>query len=202
MPFLGPDDDFTGTSYVNLTMLKANLSITDSADDTTLTQALNSASVAIDDYCGRTFSLATQATERRFRTRRSDYFMVDDIGTLDDLVVTVNDAELVLDTHFETAPDNALDRGRPITAFRAHQAFFWPTYYHGRPSLHVTAHWGWPAVPEPVKQACLIQASRLWRRKDSPEGVTGIADIGIVHMTRIDPDVRGLLERYKLVTLA
>jgi hypothetical protein len=43
-------------------------------------------------------------------------------------------------------------------------------------------------------QATLIQAARLYRRKDSPEGVTGSAEWGVVRLPRIDPDVSALIK--------
>jgi hypothetical protein len=53
-------------------------------------------------------------------------------------------------------------------------------------------------VPDEVVQATLLQAGRLYRRKDSPEGVTGSADWGMVRLPRLDPDVMALIEPYML----
>jgi hypothetical protein len=39
---------------------------------------------------------------------------------------------------------------------------------------------------------------RLFRRKDSPEGVTGSAEWGVVRLSRRDPDVWVLIEPYIL----
>ena len=48
------------------------------------------------------------------------------------------------------------------------------------------------------KLATLIQAARLFKRKESPEGVLGGNDFGIVRVgTRVDPDVEMLLAPYR-----
>jgi hypothetical protein len=59
--------------------------------------------------------------------------------------------------------------------------------------LQVTALWGWPAVPDEIEQATALYAARLYRRKDSPQGVIGGGDFGPVRVSRIDPDVEALI---------
>jgi hypothetical protein len=49
-------------------------------------------------------------------------------------------------------------------------------------------------IPQSVRLAILIQAHRLSRRKDSPEGVAGFGPDGnAIRLTRLDPDVAELL---------
>jgi hypothetical protein len=64
--------------------------------------------------------------------------------------------------------------------------------------VRVTAKFGWPTVPDDIVQACLIQASRLFKRADSPEGVMGSSEWGVVRLSRRDPDVWALIEPYTL----
>lgn len=52
--------------------------------------------------------------------------------------------------------------------------------------------------PAPVVEAAIILASRIFRRKDSPLGVTGAADLGTVYVGRVDWDVERLLMPYRL----
>ena len=53
--------------------------------------------------------------------------------------------------------------------------------------------------PDPVVQACLIQTSRLWKRKDQPFAPS--AELppkdSFSAFTRLDPDVRQLLSSYR-----
>ncbi len=56
--------------------------------------------------------------------------------------------------------------------------------------------------PDPVREACLLQASRLFRRGDAPFGVTGSAEFGSMRISALDPDVRALLGEFRKVTAA
>lgn len=44
-----------------------------------------------------------------------------------------------------------------------------------------------------VRLAVTMQAARLWKRRNSPEGVAGVGDLGVVTVERFDPDVDRLL---------
>jgi hypothetical protein len=44
-----------------------------------------------------------------------------------------------------------------------------------------------------ISEVALLQATRLFRRKDAPFGVVGVADFGSVRISRLDPDVREML---------
>ncbi len=56
--------------------------------------------------------------------------------------------------------------------------------------------------PGPVIEACLIQAARIWKRKDAPFGVTGATEFGQASViVRLDPDVRQLLSTYRWIAV-
>jgi hypothetical protein len=61
---------------------------------------------------------------------------------------------------------------------------------------HVAEHF---YVSDPLtsaqEQAIIIQSARLWRRRDTPEGVLAFDELGAVRISRIDPDVSWLLDR-------
>ena len=61
---------------------------------------------------------------------------------------------------------------------------------------HITEHY-YTADPfhERQEQALLIQTARLWKRRDTPEGVIDFSDLGVVRVSRVDPDVELLLTR-------
>jgi hypothetical protein len=50
---------------------------------------------------------------------------------------------------------------------------------------------GWPAR---VVEGATMLVGRLWIRKDSPDGVAAVGDLGPVYVRRSDPDVAMLLE--------
>lgn len=189
--------------YADLGMLKQQLGLEDDDDsrDTLLEQALTAASRAIDKATGRRFWLDGTAVQRVYRPQGRTVIeqdgtalLVDDIGSTSGLLVeTGSGASWSVIATWEAIPDNALVLGRPITGLL--RSGGWGT---GTSRVRVTARFGWPAVPDEIVQAALIQANRLFKRKDSPEGVTGSAEWGVVRLSRRDPDVWNLIEPYVL----
>ncbi|MFF1417471.1 phage gp6-like head-tail connector protein [Streptomyces sp. NPDC058280] len=178
--------------------LRLNIEVDDTTRDELLDGALAAASRGIDTATGRRFWLDTAPSIRTFRMAgrvvRDDAgtrLLLDDIGADPVLVESGSADSWAAISDYDTAPDNALVRGRPITAL-ARSTSGWL----GGPRVRVTARWGWPVVPDEIAEATLIQAARLYRRKDSPEGVTGSAEWGVVRLSRRDPDVWALIEHF------
>lgn len=190
--------------YGTLTALKARLGIetSDTTRDTLLNSALASASRGIDKTTGRRFWLDSSAVQRTFNPRGriareddGDLFLVDDIGSTTGLIVeTGSGSSWTAVTDYETSPDNALADGKPVTGLLRTLG----TWGIATTRLRVTAKFGWPAVPDDITEAALIQASRLYKRKDSPEGIIGSAEWGVRNLSRRDPDVWALIEPYIL----
>jgi hypothetical protein len=64
--------------------------------------------------------------------------------------------------------------------------------------VRITGVWGWVSIPTAVKQATILQASRIFKRNDSPLGVAGFGDMGVVRVgARLDPDVQHLVDPYR-----
>jgi hypothetical protein len=65
-------------------------------------------------------------------------------------------------------------------------------------SVRVTGQFGWSEVPEAVKSATVILATKLVRRaREAPFGVVSIGlDGGAMRIARTDPDVMFLLGEY------
>lgn len=191
--------------YAELETLKLQLKIED--DDyreELLQRALTAASRSIDSSTGRRFWLDEEPVPRTYRLQGriaveddGEVLLVHDIGSIDGLVVeTGSGGSWTTLSGYETTPDNALVLGRPITGLLQVNGFWgWGV---STTRVRVTARYGWPEVPEEIVQATLIQASRLYKRKDSPEGVTGSAEWGVVRLSRRDPDVWNLIEQYVL----
>jgi len=68
--------------------------------------------------------------------------------------------------------------------------------------VQVTGTWGWSSVPTAIKQATIMSATRLYKRYDSPLGVLGFGDLGVVRISRIDPDIASLLMPYRRIRFA
>ncbi len=193
----------SASQYADLIALRQwNTMVAGDRDDI-LIRVLGAASAWVDEYCGRRFSLDDEASSRTFNLRGrtdSDQFLVDDIGSLDDLVVEVGTTAsgFTAVTDYEVGPANALAQGKPIESL--YLATGWPEYSSN--TLRVTAKWGWPAVPAAVEMATLIQACRLYKRKDAAEGIINSAEWGAVRMSRIDPDASSLLAPYRFIKVA
>ncbi|MGW6309136.1 phage gp6-like head-tail connector protein [Streptomyces niveus] len=189
--------------YVDLETLRLQLKIEDDDPrEILLERALSAACRSIDKTTGRRFWLDEEPVTRTYRSQGrvvrendGDVLLVDDIGDADIMVTTGAGDPGSPVTGFETVPDNALADGRPVTGLLM-TGGMWSWGTTGR--VRVTARFGWPAVPEDIGEAALIQASRLYNRRNSPEGVTGSAEWGVVRLSRRDPDVWNLIEQYVL----
>ncbi len=190
------------TPYVDLNTVKASLNIPsgDTQDDVLLTKALAAAVTAITEHTGEYapgFNQDSVATARIFEAKHPSELPVDSFWDLATLVVATGQVgstfSTVNATDYEARPLNATVKGHPYTNLHHHWNF-WPTWPSVR--VQVTAKWGWPAVPDNVVEANLILAARLFRRKDSPDGIAGATDFGPIRIGRTDPDVAELLSHY------
>lgn len=184
--------------YAGLDAVKDALKITDNERDTLIMTSLAAASRQIDRETGRRFWLDPEPVSRtinpRGRVVRDDdgeHLLVKDIGDPSNLVVEVGRAGSWTDvsSSIEAEPLDAIEDQEPVTSLL--RASSWPLGLRVR----VTTRWGWPMPPAVVEQAAALQATRLFKRKDSPEGVTGSAEWGVIRLARVDPDVRALIEK-------
>lgn len=168
--------------------------------------AISAASNGIEQYCGRRFNLDTSGTNVR-------YYSVTEPRELniDDIVCTSYGATVQVDvdgdgvfettwvrnTDFFLEPLNAQADGWPYETIRvsprsAQRFPSWPR------SVQVTGQFGWPAVPQNVKEATMIMSVRLMKRaREAPFGVAAIGfDGAAVRVARVDPDVAFLLDNW------
>lgn len=189
--------------YTNLNELKASMGIpvSDSVDDTMLEIAIESASRAIDSYTNRNFYSSGTAT--RYYAPTSNYVCeIDDLTSLVH-VKTMDSTDLFTitwaATDYQLEPLNGIVDGMatPYTRIRAIGDYLFEPL-NGQATVEVRGVFGYTSVPVQIKQACLLQASRLMKRADSPLGVAGFGDIGVVRLTsRLDPDVIQLIDGYR-----
>jgi len=193
--------------YCSLAELKAALRIpsSDTIDDALLELAVESASREIDAATERQF-FSTSAT--RIYTPRDSYITeTDDIITLTTLKVS-GSANGIYDVTWKTSdyqlePLNGLAGGvpMPFCFIRAVGDFTFPTS-GGEATVQIVGTFGFSSVPIAIKQATMILASRIFKRLDSPLGVAGFGDIGVMRVGKLDPDVEALIMPYKKVRFA
>jgi hypothetical protein len=195
------------TDYITRAQLKAHLSIPvlDTDDDTIIDRIVASTSRAVENWCHRrTFGQDAAASTRTFHADTYGRVYVDDIATATGLAVATDDDDdgvfeqsWTVATDFVVEPSNALADGQPATRLVAVGDLWFPAG-NARASVSVTATFGWPAVPDEVVEATLIKAARLFGRKDTPNGVAGTGEFGVVRITnREDPDVVALLAPFR-----
>jgi len=189
--------------YATLTDVKNALRITDALDDSLLETAIESASRMIDGYTARTFYNGGTAV-RNFAATDALNLIIDDAIS----VTTVQSTDEVGDTYttwtandFQLEPLNSRSDGlyMPYTGIRAVGDYTWPVVDQ-QALCKVTAVWGWASIPTAIKQATIIQASRLFKRLDSPLGVAGFGDMGAIRVGRyLDPDVEQLAMPFRIM---
>jgi hypothetical protein len=189
--------------YASLAEVKAALRVTDAVDDALLEMAVESASRLIDGHAARKFW--NSGTAVRYFVAQDDFVCeVDDLSTGTVVIQTAAGADGIFDTTWD-ADDYQLEPlnqeldgiAWPYTTIRAIGDYLWPIS-GGEALVKITGVWGWPSIPIAIKQACVIQASRIYKRLDSPLGVAGFGDLGAIRVTRdLDPDVQQLVMPYK-----
>jgi hypothetical protein len=198
--------------YCTLAELKPELRIPvllDTEDDTRLEVAIAAASRQIDAHCGRFFWREAGTHTREFYANDHRRCEVNDISTVTGLVVQVDDDDdgvfettLTISTDFILRPLNAADHVPvlpydEIVLVDAINGNF-PMSQSGRPGVRVTARFGWQAVPDDVKKACLVQSAMLFKSADAVFGVTEFANAGAAMRVgrTINPIAAALLEPY------
>lgn len=189
--------------YCTLSDVKAALRITDAVDDSLLEMAIESASRLIDGYAYRYFYNAGTAT-RDFVAEDSYLTIIDDLISISELKTTDEiGSEYVTwsASDYQLRPVNGKMDGLsvPYTSILSTDDLLFNI--KGEQALvRVTGVWGWSAVPIAIKQATVIQASRIYKRLDSPLGVAGFGDLGAIRVGRaLDPDVEQLVMPYRIM---
>ena len=180
-----------------------------------LERAINASSRAVDRYCdrgmdgalGRFWQDAAVAV-RTYLCDSTTEVYVDDISTRTGLIVETGTDGVAFGTTWTTGTDYILEprnAGIVGAGSTADAHAFWKIVAIGsktflpdyrKPTLRVTARFGWSGIPTDVNEASIIKAASLFKRKDAPFGVAGFGDFGAVRIGRNDPDVVSLLSTY------
>lgn len=189
-------------AYTTTALVKASLGIplAATAEDTAIQAAIDAAEALIDNYTGRTFETVTES--RTFLPRTASVVDVDDIATTDSLVIkTDEDQDGSFETTLTVTTDYVIIKNAAPFRLITNVNRGWPLSLYGRPTIEITATWGYgTSVPDNIKQAALLMATRLFQRKASPLGFQAgaISEFGPVRISRTDPDVAALLQGTKL----
>lgn len=180
-----------GDSYSTLALLRSRVGITDAAytaEDAKLTTALAVASRGIEKVCHRQFNLASSATARVYYPDKDWFTEIDDFVSITSVKTDLDDDGTYettwASTDYQMEPLNGVvdgETGWPYWRLRAVGSNRFPCVSEtNRAPLQVTATWGWSAVPAPIAEGCLILAEECYKLKDSPFGVGGYGQFGII----------------------
>lgn len=185
--------------YCSVEELKSRLGITDTSSDFELQLAVQSASNAVNDHCGRFFY---QLSETRtfiplngiYQLQLPDLVSVttfkvdrDGDGTYEETWTQGTDYDLLVS--MDGYNINESGQARPYRWVRVATVsgtggkllpFVWPMSHMNR--VQIAGVWGWPAVPYAVKQASLQLAADHFKLKDSPFGIAGSSEFGMIRV--------------------
>jgi hypothetical protein len=168
-----------------------------------LEMAIESASRMIDAECDRNFYSGGTAT-RDFIPNDSYVVDTDDLTSI--VSVKLDDAgnrdfPLTLAvSDYQTEPVNQKVSGNafPITRLRMVGDHLLPIWGK-QATVRIEGVYGFTPQPIQISQACVILSSRYFKRLDSPLGVLGVNDMGVVRVGRVDPDIAQLLRPFKKI---
>lgn len=191
--------------YCTLAEVKAALRLTDNNDDALLENAIEGASRRIDGYCGR-FFYQKAATVDLF-TRFPYVVQTPEIASSTLTLSTDNAGDRTYSTTWSASeyllePTNQSLTGFPYTKIVAIGSKTFPLFFDpDRPAVRIVGTFGWPSIPDDVREACVLLAMRGFARYNSALGVVGFADMAI-QVRAVDPDVRDLLMPYRKMVVA
>lgn len=186
--------------YCTLAEVKAALRLTDNADDVLLENSIEAASRRIDGYCG-TFFYQKVATVDLF-TRFPYYCGIPDLASSAITLRTDDKGDGSFSTTWSASdyffePTDTAVTGVPYRRIVASGARTFPLLLQpSKPAVRLTGIFGWSAVPDDVREACVLLAMRGFARYNSALGIVGFADMAIT-VRAVDPDVRDYLMPYR-----
>ena len=189
--------------YTTLAQLKAKLfpeGATFTTNDSMLENIVEAVSRWIDAYCGRIFY--TTSSETRVYTPITSHLVVtDDIATITSVKLDTGSrayGTTMAATDYDTLPYNTTATVMPIMGLTLSPNSAYSFYPNISKSVQIVGTFGVPSGCtwlEQVREACEIQCARIYKRKDSPFGVTGMNALGQnTIISDLDADVKALLD--------
>jgi hypothetical protein len=169
--------------------------------DAKLQSLITASSRLIDRYCGRRFF--SSAATQYYDAQSTHEVFIDDL-----LSVTALETDDTGDGSYETLwavkdynllPYNSTPKTRIQTSAQGSRIF--PAKI--KKCIQIAGSFGYCTTanqPPEIKEACILQVMRLFKRKDAPFGVSGINQFGVMQVVdSFDKDVKILLDGYRRV---
>jgi len=190
--------------YCTLAEIKAGMtSGMGSSQDVTIERVVTAVSRSIDKYCRRWF-YGISGT-RYYTPIDSRVVDINDLGTSGSLTITTDeDGDRTYETSWASTdydlwPYNDAPYVEVHVTPQGNNA--WPVGV--AKSVKIAGVFGYQngtsaSAPKDVREACIVQSTRIFHRKDNPYGVAGNAEMGqLLQITKLDPDVQLMLEPYR-----
>ena len=166
----------------------------DGKGDSMILDALDVAAADIDEWCQRTFTVASGTSARTFDYSPTGVVRVDDFSTTTGLVVSDNGTTLTINEDFFVE--------RPtLSSHPYHRLRFSPQRWAGtstwEPLLSVTAAWGWVAIPDQIVRANVLLAADYMQAGIASFGAVTFQDAGTLVRIRQNLIVEGLLRTFR-----
>lgn len=189
--------------YATLVEIKAAMtSGMGTSQDTVIERVVMAVSRSIDKHCRRRFY---GVSETRYYTPVDRAKLdIDDLGTSGSVTITTDeDGDRTYETSWASTdydlwPYNAAPYLEVHVTPQGNNA--WPVKV--AKSVKIAGVFGYQngtsaSAPKDVREACIIQTTRIFHRKDNPYGVAGNAEMGqLIQIAKFDPDVKLMLDPY------
>jgi hypothetical protein len=193
--------------YCTLNELKASLRIpvSDTIDDDLLELAVEAASRDIDQASERIFYSLSDT--RIFIPRDSSNTAIDDLVSVT-TIKTSTSADGAFDvtwtsSDYQLMPLNGVAGGMTVPYDLIYAVGDYSFPQSGQEAtVEVVGTWGFSSVPTAIKQATVLLSARIFKRNDSPGGVMGFGDLGVIRVGRMDPDIDKLIQPYRKIRFA
>ncbi len=191
------------SAYASAAEYRASIDKVDTSEDAEVLVDLTTVSRYIEHRTTRFFNKDAAAVARIYQPKWPDALEVDDVVSITTVKVDADldgtyETTLTAGTDYELLPRNAADGPEPgpYTTLKRLTGAWLPSS-----RVEVTAVFGWPSVPGPVKAACIHLTAIL--RLETPRAQAQVTDLG--QIVSINPQARGLIENlildYGAVTL-
>jgi hypothetical protein len=195
--------------YCTLGELKARVwpdgATPDGTNDLALSSIITAVSRLIENFCGRRFYTTAADETRYFDTEDNEYLWPSiDIVSVTSLHTDRDGDRTYADTwattDYDLEPLNAALDSRPYSWLHTTPDGVEDFPEGGRKSIRIIGKFGWSAVPAAVREACLLQCMRIYKRRDAPFGMISNPVGGEVRLlNKIDPDLELLLAAYRRI---
>jgi hypothetical protein len=175
----------------------------DTADDATIESIIEAASRFLDGQTGRRFWKNTVDETRYYTAEFFDKVFTDDIVSITALATDESDSRTYSDNwttaDYDLLPYNAALHGIPYTSIEIRNggSFFFPLY---RKAIRITGVFGYPAVPDDIKNACADVAKSIYQRRfgQNANAASVITGAGVVVTPRdVTDTAKFAIQKYR-----